>query len=110
MYHTACAAIITRGYTGSQLAAETMTTGCSSAQSSATKILRSISDATLMSLMLFVFLTSVEAEEALVAEDLLGAVEAVLVHQLPDQGAGGALVLHAGLDQVDGVDGSGPGG
>lgn len=86
-----------------------MTSGCSSAQSSATKILWSISDATL-SLMLFVFLTSVEAEEALVAEDLLGAVEAVLVHQLPDQGAGGALVLHAGLDQVDGVDGSGPGG
>lgn len=58
----------------------------------------------------FSCITSVEAKEALVAEDLLGAVEAVLVHQLPDQGAGGALVLHARLDQVDGVDGGGPGG
>lgn len=64
----------------------------------------------MLSIAIFISLTSVEAEEALVAEDLLGAVEAVLVHQLPDQRAGGALVLHARLDQVDGVDGSGPGG
>lgn len=54
--------------------------------------------------------TSVEPEEALVAENLLGAVEAVLVHQLPYEGARGALVLHARLHQVDGVDGGGPGG
>lgn len=47
--------------------------------------------------------TSVEAEEALVAKHLLGAVEAVLIHQLPDKGSSGPLVLHAGLHQVDGV-------
>lgn len=54
--------------------------------------------------------TSVEPEEALVAENLLCAVEAVLVHQLSYEGARGALVLHARLHQVDGVDGCGPGG
>jgi len=47
--------------------------------------------------------TPVEAGEALVAQHLLGAVEAVLVHELAHEGARGTLVLHAGLHQVDGV-------
>lgn len=54
--------------------------------------------------------TSVESEEALVAEHLLCTVEAVLVHQLSNKGARGALVLHARLHQVDGVDSCSPGG
>lgn len=55
-------------------------------------------------------ITSVESEEALVAEHLLCTVEAVLVHQFPHEGAGGALVLHARLHQVDGVDSRGTSG
>lgn len=50
------------------------------------------------------WLTSIEAEEALIAKHLLGTVKAVLVHQFSDEGSGGPLVLHAGLHQVDGVD------
>ena len=46
----------------------------------------------------------VEAEDALVSDDLLEAVEAVSVHDLADVGAR-ALILHARLDQVDRVDG-----
>lgn len=49
-------------------------------------------------------LTSVEAEETLVAKHLLGTIEAVLVHQLSDKGPRGPLVLHTGLHQVNGVD------
>lgn len=52
-------------------------------------------------------LTSVEAEKALVAYDLLETVNAVLVHQLFHEGTWRTLVLHAGLHQVDGVHGSG---
>lgn len=48
-------------------------------------------------------ITSVKAEEALVTEHFLCAVEAVLVHQLSYKGAGGALVLHARLHQVNRV-------
>lgn len=48
--------------------------------------------------------TSVESKDALVTQHLLRAVEAVLVHQLSHKGACGALVLHARLHQVDGVD------
>lgn len=47
--------------------------------------------------------TSVEAKEAFVAQHLLGTVKAVLVHELSYEGAGGALVLHTGLHQVNGV-------
>lgn len=47
--------------------------------------------------------TSVKAKEPLVAQDLLGTVKAVLVHQLSYEGPGGALVLHTGFHQVDGV-------
>lgn len=54
--------------------------------------------------------TSVESKEALVAEHFLCTVEAVLVHQFSHEGAGGALVLHARLHQVDGVDSRGTGG
>lgn len=49
--------------------------------------------------------TSVEAEEALIAEHLLRTVKAVLVHQLPHKGPCGSLVLHTSLHQVDRVDG-----
>lgn len=55
-------------------------------------------------------LTSVESKEALVAQHLLCTVEAALVHQLPHEGARGALVLHAGLHQVDGIHSCGAGG
>ena len=51
----------------------------------------------------------VEAKDALVPDHLLEAVEAIGVEQLPDVGAR-PLVLHARLDQVDGVDGGGSGG
>lgn len=51
--------------------------------------------------------TSVEAEEALIAKHLLCTVKAVLVHQLPHEGARGPLVLHTSLHQVDGVHGRG---
>lgn len=54
--------------------------------------------------MIPVCLTSVEAEETLVAKHLLGAIEAILVHQLSDKGPRGPLVLHTGLHQVNGVD------
>lgn len=47
--------------------------------------------------------TSVEAEETLVTQNFLGAVEAVLVHELSYKGASGALVLHPRLHQVYGV-------
>ncbi len=43
------------------------------------------------------------------SEDLLEAIEAVGVHQLPDVGAR-PLVLHPRLDQVDRVDGRSTGG
>ena len=43
----------------------------------------------------------VQATETLVADDLLEAVQAVLVKLLADHGA--TLVLHAGLDQVNGI-------
>lgn len=54
--------------------------------------------------------TSVESKEALVTEHLLCAVKAVLVHQLSNKGSCGALVLHARLHQVDGVDSRSAGG
>ena len=44
----------------------------------------------------------VETAEAFVADDFLEAVDAVFVHEGAD--ASGALILHAGLDEVDGVD------
>lgn len=49
------------------------------------------------------FFTSVEAEETLIAQDFLGTVEAVLVHELSNKGASRALVLHPRLHQVDRV-------
>lgn len=70
----------------------------------------SLSDGLLLSGGAHDRITSVESEEALVAEHLLCAVEAVLVHQLSNKGARGALVLHARLHQVDGVDSCSPGG
>lgn len=44
--------------------------------------------------------TSVETKEALVTQDFLSAVEAVLIHEFSYKGAGGALVLHPRLHQV----------
>ncbi len=49
---------------------------------------------------------AVQPEGTLVPDDLLEAVEAVGVHELPDVGAR-PLVLHPGLHQVDRVDGGG---
>lgn len=54
--------------------------------------------------------TSIKAKESLVSQDFLGTVKAVLVHELSYEGASGALVLHAGLDQVYGVHSCGPSG
>lgn len=54
--------------------------------------------------------TSIKAKESLVSQDFLGAVKAVLVHELSYEGSSGALVLHAGLDQVYGVHSCGPSG
>lgn len=48
-------------------------------------------------------LTSVKAEDTLVAHHLLEAVDAVLVHELSHQGATAPLVLHTCLHQIDGV-------
>lgn len=42
-------------------------------------------------------LTPVESKEALITQDFLKTVKAVFVHQLPHNGAGATLVLHAGL-------------
>lgn len=53
--------------------------------------------------------TSVKSEEALVTEDFLCTVEAVLVHEFSHEGTRGALVLHARLHQVDGVHSCGSG-
>ena len=52
-------------------------------------------------------LTSVKAEGALVADHLLKAVEAALVHEFSHQRAAAPLVLHACLHQVDGIHGCG---
>lgn len=46
-------------------------------------------------------LTSVKAKETLIAEDLFRTVKAVFVHQLPNKGSCGPLVLHSSLYQVD---------
>ena len=50
----------------------------------------------------------IEPSRSLVPDDFLEAVEAVGVHQLADVGAC-PLVLHARLDEVDGIDGGGAG-
>lgn len=53
-------------------------------------------------------LTSVESKETLITQHFLKAVEAVLVHQLPDHRASATLVLHPGLHQIYGIHRSGP--
>ena len=53
-------------------------------------------------------LTSIESKESLILDDLEETVQAVFVHDLPDNGA--SLVLHTSLYQVNWVDSCGTSG
>ena len=53
-------------------------------------------------------LTAVEAKETFMFQHFRKAVDAVLVHNFA--GVGATLILHAGLDQVNGIDSCGSSG